>query len=462
MSLRKGDLIELRIDRVAYGGQGVARSNGLVLFVKGAIPGDRVKALVFKKKRDYAEARLTELLEPSPDRVEAPCPYHGYCGGCQWQHVRYERQLEYKKEHIIEATARIGSLKNVPVHDVIPSKNQLAYRNKMEFSFSDHRWFLPHEYENRRGERELALGLHVPGTFYKVIDVEACLLQHETGNQILREVKEYVRKSGIPVYGLRSHQGFWRFLTLRHSTHFDAWMVNLVTSEEREDVLQPLAEALCQNFHNINTVVNNITATKAAIALGQREMVLSGDGTLQDRIGPFRFQVSANSFFQPNALSAEELYQKVVEYAELKGPEWVLDLYSGTGTIPIFLSKQAKGVLGMEIAQSAILDAQRNCEVNGIQNCQFVMGDIRESLSSLKLKPDVLIIDPPRAGMHKDVLAKVMELGTERVIYVSCNPATLARDLGTMRLAYDVVGIQPVDMFPHTYHIEAIAKLMRR
>jgi len=462
MALRKGDMVELKIDRVAYGGQGVARLDGLVVFVRGAIPGDRVRAQVIKKKRDYAEAIITELLASSPDRIEAPCPYHGYCGGCQWQHLGYERQLEYKKGHIIDATVRIGSLQDVPVHDVIPSKNQFAYRNKMEFSFSDHRWFLPHEYENRRGERDFALGLHVPGTFYKVIDVEACLLQHETGNQILREVKKYVRECGIPVYGLRSHQGFWRFLTLRHSTYFDEWMVNLVTSEERRDVVQPLAEALCHSYHNINTVVNNINARKAAIALGQKEMVLSGHGTFQDRIGPFCFQISANSFFQPNPLSAEKLYQKVVAYAELKGSEWVLDLYSGTGTIPIFLSKQANAVIGMEIGESAILDAQRNCETNGIHNCQFVFGDIRERLSSLKLRPDVLIIDPPRAGMHKDVLSKVMELGTERIIYVSCNPATMARDLGMMHQAYHIVEIQPFDMFPHTYHIEAIAKLIRR
>jgi 23S rRNA (uracil1939-C5)-methyltransferase len=239
-------------------------------------------------------------------------------------------------------------------------------------------------------------------------------------------------------------------------------MVNLVTSEERRGVVQPLAEALCHSFHNINTVVNNINATKAAIAVGHREVVLSGDGTLQDRIGPFRFQISANSFFQPNALGAEKLYQKVVEYAELKGSERVLDLYSGTGTIPIFISKQARAVIGMEIAESAVLDAQRNCEANGIRNCQFVFGDIRERLSSLTLKPDVLIIDPPRAGMHKDVLSEVIALGTERIIYVSCNPATMARDLGTMSQAYHIVEIQPVDMFPQTYHIEAIAKLMRR
>lgn len=462
MVLRKRDMVELIIDKVAYGGQGVARLNGLVLFVRGAIPGDRIKAQVVKKKRDYAEARLIELLEPSPDRIEAPCPYHGFCGGCQWQHMRYERQLEYKKGHVREAMSRIGSLPDVQVLDAIPSKKHYAYRNKMEFSFSDRRWFLPHEYEERQGERAFALGLHVPGTFYKVIDVEACLLQHETGNRILGEVKKYVKKGGIPVYELRGHQGFWRFLTLRHSTHFDEWMVNLVTSEERRDVVQPLAEALCHSFPNIHTVVNNINTRKAAIAVGESERVLLGDGAIQDRLGPFRFHISANSFFQTNSLTAEQLYQKVVEFSELKGPEWVLDLYSGTGTIPIFLSKKAEGVIGMEIAESAVLDAQRNCEANGIKNCQFVSGDIRERLSTLKLKPDVLIIDPPRAGMHKNILSRVMELGTERVIYVSCNPATMARDLGTMRQDYHIVEIQPVDMFPHTYHIEAIAKLVRR
>jgi 23S rRNA (uracil1939-C5)-methyltransferase len=227
-------------------------------------------------------------------------------------------------------------------------------------------------------------------------------------------------------------------------------------------VVQPLAEALCHSFPNIHTVVNNINTRKAAIAVGENERVLLGDGAIQDRLGPFRFHISANSFFQTNSLTAEQLYQKVVEFSELKGPEWVLDLYSGTGTIPIFLSKKAEGVIGMEIAESAVLDAQRNCEANGIKNCQFVSGDIRERLSTLKLKPDVLIIDPPRAGMHKDILSRVMELGTERVIYVSCNPATMARDLGTMRQDYHIVEIQPVDMFPHTYHIEAIAKLVRR
>jgi 23S rRNA (uracil1939-C5)-methyltransferase len=332
----------------------------------------------------------------------------------------------------------------------------------MEFSFSDRRWFLPHETEDQKKDLEFALGLHVPGTFHRVIHVEDCLLQHETGTRILQEVAKYAKKSGIPVYGLKSHKGFWRFLTLRHSTHFDEWMVNLVTSEKRRDVMMPLAEALSHKIENIKTVVNNITTRKAAIAVGEEEMVLFGPGSIQDRLGPFSFQISANSFFQTNALGAETLYEKVRAFAGLKGTETVLDLYSGTGTIPIFLSQQAETIIGMEISESAVLDAKRNCASNGVQNCRFICGDIRERLSELRMKPDVLIIDPPRAGMHRDVLAKVMELGTEKIIYVSCNPATMARDLAQMRQVYHIVEIQPVDMFPQTFHIEAIAKLIRR
>jgi len=461
--LRKGDITELSIDKVAYGGQGIARLNGLVIFVRGAIPGDRITARVVKKRKDYAEAIMTKLLEPSSDRIQAPCSYSGYCGGCQWQHLKYERQLEYKKEHIKESMARIGSIPEVLVHDVIPSEKRYGYRNKMEFSFSDRRWLLPHEYQDQQGEKEeFGLGLHVPGTFYKVIDVEACLLQHDGGNEILQEVKRYVRDCGIPVYGLKSHEGFWRFLTLRYSTAFDEWMVNIITSEEKRDVVEPLAEDLCGRVNNIKTVINNINTRKAAIAVGEREVIFSGEGFIQDRIGPFRFHISANSFFQTNSLGAEKLYSKVVDYAELKGSEIVFDLYSGTGTIPIFLSSRVESVMGMEITESAILDANRNCKINGVGNCQFVLGDIRETLSTMRIKPDVLVIDPPRAGMHKDVLAGVMELAPERVVYVSCNPATMARDMGEMIREYEVVEIQPVDMFPNTYHIEAVAKLIRR
>jgi len=462
MGLRKGDIVELGIDNMAYGGQGVARINGFVVFVRGAVPGDRIRAQIIKKKKGHAEAKITELLEPSPDRIRALCPYSGYCGGCQWQQVSYERQLEYKKGHIEEAMTRIGALQGVRVHEVIPSENRFAYRNKMEFSFSGRRWFLPHEMEKREAGAGFALGLHVPGTYYKVIDVEACLLQQDTGNKILRQVKKYASDCSAPVYDLKSHEGFWRFLMVRYSTAFNEWMVNLVTSEERRDVVMPLADALCRRFNSIKTVVNNINGRKASIAVGEREIVLSGDGYIRDRIGPYHFQISANSFFQTNSLSAGKLYEIVLEYAELKGSETVLDLYSGTGTIPIFLANRTKTVMGMEIAESAVFDAHNNCRANGVHNCTFVLGDIRKSISNLRQKPDVLIIDPPRAGMHKDVLAKVMELATKRIVYISCNPTTMARDMAVMRQDYELLEIQPVDMFPHTYHIEAIAKLVRR
>ena len=462
MKIRKGQSIELEIDAMAYGGKGVGRLNGFVIFVKGAIPGDRIIAQVVRKKKGHAEAKIAELLIPSPDRIEPPCPYSPFCGGCQWQHVQYERQLFYKKNAVQEALEHIGGLKDAVVLDTLPSEKRFSYRNKMEFSFSDRRWFLPQEMEDRNLEAGFALGLHVPGTYSKVIDVEACLLQQERGNRILGAVKTYARDCGAPVYGLKSHKGFWRFLMLRHSSAFDEWMVNLVTSEERPEVVRPLADDLCRRFSRIKTVVNNISDRKASIAVGEREIVLSGEGFIKDRIGPFTFEISANSFFQTNSLAAEKLYQKVVDYAELKTTDRVLDLYSGTGTIPIFIADRVRTVTGMEVSKSAVDNARKNVEANGIDNCRFICGDIRSEIHALEFRPDVLIIDPPRAGMHKEVLAQVLALRPRKIVYVSCNPATLARDLGLMAQDYEVTEIQPVDMFPHTYHIEAVTRLALR
>jgi len=462
MKPKKGHTIELNIERMAYGGRGIARLDGFVIFVRGTVPGDRVLARIYKKKKDYAEAGLVTLLEASPDRIEPACPYAGYCGGCQWQHVAYDKQLTFKREHVREPLERIAGLKDMTVRSLLPSQNIFGYRNKMEFSFSDRRWYLPEELPFREASEDFALGLHVPGTFNKVIHMAECLLQQQTGNEILREVGQYVKESGVPVYGLKSHEGFWRYLTIRHSAAFDHWMVNLVTSEENESTVQPLAEYLCRKFSGIKTVVNNINGRKASIAVGETEKVLTGDGFINDKIGPFSFRVSANSFFQTNTAAALKLYEQVLRYAEPKGGEKVLDLYSGTGTIPIFLANRVRAVTGIEISQSATADAERNALENNVGNCQFICGDIREKLGDIGFKPDLVIIDPPRAGMHKDVLAETMALGPERIIYVSCNPTTLARDLEIMVEDYELDEIQPVDMFPHTFHIEAVAKLSRR
>jgi 23S rRNA (uracil1939-C5)-methyltransferase len=459
MTLRKGDIIDLPIERMVYGGRGLGRLDGLVVFVQGGVPGDRILARIHRKKREYAEAGIVELLSPSPDRVAAPCPYFGYCGGCQWQHVVYEKQLVYKREHVMESLDHIAGLKQVMVHPVIPSEKAFGYRNKMEFTFSDRRWYLPDELDRRREEGDFALGLHVPGAFQKVIDIEACLLQHDMGNRILDLVRQYARDSGVPVYGLKTHQGFWRYLAIRYSKAWDNWMVNIVTSEERQDLIQPLADLIVGRFEGVATVVNNINSRGASIAVGEREIILFGDGYISDKIGPFNFRISANSFFQTNSSGAEQLYKTVVRYADLQGSETVLDLYSGTGTIPLFLAGSVRNITGIEISRSATSDAAMNAKANGVENCRFICGDIREKLVEIKAAPDILIIDPPRTGMHKDVLAQATALSAKKIVYISCNPATLARDLAVMTTVYDLVEVQPVDMFPHTYHIEAVARL---
>jgi 23S rRNA (uracil1939-C5)-methyltransferase len=307
-----------------------------------------------------------------------------------------------------------------------------------------------------------ALGLHVPGTFHKVIDTRECLLQPDLGNQLMDEVRTFMRSSDKPVYGLRSHIGFWRFLVLRHSVAHDQWMVNIVTSADGRKTVQPLADRLIDRYPKVVSIINNVTSRKAGVAVGDVEYTLAGSDIISDKISGFEFEISANSFFQTNTRGAAPLFKTVEKYAGLTGTETVLDLYSGTGTIPILLSEHSKAVTGIEIIESAVADAEKNCRKNGISNCRFIMGDIRKCLSQITQPPDVLIIDPPRAGMHKDVVKQVLELGAGRMVYVSCNPATMARDLQMMRDSYRLDEVQPVDMFPHTYHVEAVAKLMRR
>ena len=318
---------------------------------------------------------------------------------------------------------------------------------------------MPDEMGKEGVDMGFALGLHVPGAFYKVLDTGACLLQPELGNRILDDVRTFIKTSGVPVYGLRSHKGFWRFLMLRHSVAYDQWMVNIITAKEDPQTVNPLAVLLMDKYPQIISVVNNITSRKAGIAVGEYEIQLAGSPWIKDKIGDFEFEISANSFFQTNTLGARRLFDSVKEYAGLSGRETVVDLYSGTGAIAIYISGSAKEVIGMEIVESSLNDAQKNCRVNGITNCRFVLGDIKERLLTLKVRPHVMIIDPPRAGMHKDVVDRVLEMGPERIVYVSCNPSTMARDLGLMKQSYRVVEVQPVDMFPHTYHIESVAKL---
>ncbi len=461
MAVKRKQIIACDISDVAFGGKGLTKIDGFAVFVDQTVSGDRVVARIVRKKRNYAEAVVQELVRPSPMRVDPPCPYSGVCGGCKWQFIDYAHQLELKHRHVVESLAHIAALDDVTVHATVPSERVFGYRNKMEFSCSDRRWLLPHEL-GTVADTSFALGLHVPGTFHKVLDTRACLLQPDTGNRILDRVRRVMRSSHRPVYGLRSHEGFWRFLMLRHSVAANQWMVNVVTATEDRDAVMPMADEIRKAFPEVVSVVNNITARRSGVAIGEREIHLAGEAVLTDRIGDFTFEISANSFFQTNTRAARTLYETVGRYADLGGNETVLDLYCGTGTIAIWLAAQARKVIGLELADSAIVDARRNCLINGIDNCEFLLGDVKDTLGTIQTAPDLVVIDPPRAGMHKDVLKQVCRLAPVNIVYVSCNPATLARDMLVLKQVYRIEEVQPVDMFPHTFHIESVARLRRK
>lgn len=450
---------ELKIEKLAFGGAGIARMDNYVIFVKGAIPGDRILARIQKRKSAFAEAKLLSIIEPSKHRIEPPCPYFEWCGGCTWQNLCYDNQLKYKQDIIAESFKHIACLENVHVQPIIASDKPFSYRNKMEFSFSDRRWLLPDELNVEHVSRNFALGLHVPGTFDKILQIDKCLLQSEIANKILLFIKEYVVEYKLQPYGIRRHDGFLRFLVIRESSFDGSIMINLVTAYENTKVLKKLAQKLIKQFPTIKSVVNNINSRLAQIALGEKEIVLAGERIIQEKLGRYLFNISANSFFQTNTKQAEKLYNKVVEFADLNGSENVWDLYCGTGTITIFLAEHSKEVVGFELAESAINDARVNAESNGIRNAKFIGGDLLYKMQEMKDKPDVLVTDPPRSGMHAKIVEYIGVLQPAKIVYISCNPSTLARDISILKDIYEIEMIQPVDMFPQTYHVETIVKM---
>lgn len=456
--IKKGQDIHLEISDLAFGGRGLAKISGFAVFVDGAVEGDLVLARVTKNKKSFGEARVLEIVTPSQFRIDPVCEYSGVCGGCSMQFIDYERQLHYKTNHVREALEHIALMDNVTVHPAISSDKVFAYRNKMEFTFSPERWLMPDELGVEGVEKGTGVGFHAPKSFQRVLDIKKCHLMPDQGNDILQEIRSHVLGSELAAYNQRQHTGFWRFVTLRHSVDSDTWMVNLVTASEDENTIFSLADKLTKKFINITSIVNNITARKAGVAFGEYEKPVYGNDHIVERLGKFEFKISPNSFFQTNTRGAEKLYSIVSEYAGLTGSEDVVDLYCGAGTIGIWLSQYAKKVTGVEIIESAVIDARKNTELNGIDNCSFYLGDVAHILSDVE-KPDVMIVDPPRAGMSKEVVKQVIEMAPKRIVYVSCNPATMARDFLELKQYYRIQEIQPVDMFPNTYHIEAVARL---
>ncbi len=467
--IKKGETLELTIESLAYGGKGIAKVDDFVIFVKNAIPDQTVKALIYKKKSGFAEARPLEIIKESPDAVAPRCEHFAYCGGCTFQQLEYSKQVEQKKQQVIDAFHRLAGLKSATIDKVIPADKIYNYRNKMEFTFSNRRWTLPNERED--APQALALGLHIPGRFDKILDIVECHIQPKVGNDILNFVREKAIELKLKPYDAKTNIGYLRHLVLRFGGNTNELMVNFVTAYENTDFLIPLVQELVKKFPQITSVINNINTRKGDTAFGEYEIILHGTPAISDKINDLAYEISSNSFFQTNTLQAEKLYQSVMDSAELSGTETVYDLYCGTGSISLFLAKKVKEVYGFEIIRSAVEDAQRNALNNGIENAQFFKANLDTyfkgyvSFSNFTKKykiskPDVVVIDPPRAGMHVDVVNYLPKFKAKKIIYISCNPTTQARDIKILiQKGYNLTKTTMVDMFPHTPHIETVAVL---
>ncbi|MBN2365292.1 MAG: 23S rRNA (uracil(1939)-C(5))-methyltransferase RlmD [Calditrichaeota bacterium] len=456
--MKKGELLTINIDKLAFGGKGIARVDNRVVFVEGGLPGDRAEVKIQKVKKKHIDARITDVIKPSPLRREAECSHFGQCGGCKWQNLDYRHQVQFKREQLLESFRHLAGLTPEVIHQTTPSPLIFAYRNKMEFSFTDNRWLVPEELADPRIKKDFALGLHVPGSYDRVMHIEKCWLQDDVMNRILNFSQNYFKQSGLPVFNLKTHEGLLRFLVLRKSFSHGEYMVNIVTFRPAESLLADYANKLNSQFPEITSIINTVNPRVAQIAFGEEEYVLSGQDHITEKMDEFTFEISANSFFQTNPLQAVHLYHTVQKYAG-RHNNLIWDLYSGTGTIAMFLAGNARKVKGFELVESAVMDARNNCAGNSIDNCEFIAGDIRDNISGTSDNPDIIVCDPPRSGMHEDILKAIMNKRPQKIVYVSCNPATMARDIQQLTTVYQVAEIQPIDMFPHTYHIESVARL---
>ncbi|MEX0770939.1 MAG: 23S rRNA (uracil(1939)-C(5))-methyltransferase RlmD [Balneolaceae bacterium] len=468
MALKKGSEVELEIESAAYKGKGVAKHDGLAVFVPGTAPGDKILARIIKRKKSYCEAKMLNLLEPSSRRIEPRCSHADTCGGCTWQHLRYSVQLEFKTRQVQDHVERIGGLDPSIVRPIIGCDREFYYRNKMEYSFGTRRWLSDEEIQRDEyvDDSGFSAGLHAPGRFDKILDLNECHLQHPVSFRILDEVRRYCLKNKIPAFDSIHNTGFMRNLVIRTSHSTDDCMVNLVTYSDEPETIQKLTDHLTVIFPGITTFVNNINDRSNPTAVGRYEKIIYGPGYITDSIGSHTFKIHANAFFQTNTPQAEKLYGVAREFASPGRDDLLFDLYCGVGTLSLFMSDAVKKVIGIELSEIALKNARFNAKENKVVNAEFVLGDMKETFHDNLLnqtgRPDCILTDPPRAGMHPDVVKRLCDLQVPRLVYVSCNPSTMARDLKDLQDAYRVECIQPVDMFPQTYHIEAVARLVNR
>ena len=459
-------LNNITISNAGSEGKSIARHDDKVIMVDHAVPGDIVDLKITSSKKSFSFAKVEKIIQPSVDRVEPFCSHFGTCGGCKWQHMNYEAQLKYKQQQVTDAFQRIGKFPYPEPEAIIGSAQTTFYRNKLEYTFTDRKWLADLTVKDELTDSEhLGLGFHIPGRFDKVLDIETCYLQASPSNEIRLAIKYFTVKNGYPYFNAHSQEGFLRNVIIRNSVHGEL-MVIVIFKEDDTEKRIALLDFLKNKFPQITSLLYVINGKMNDTIFDLEVNIHSGNNFINEKMEDLIFKIGAKSFFQTNSNQALVLYSKTREFADLTGNELVYDLYTGVGTIANFVAKNAKMVIGIESIVQAILDAKENSDINKIANTKFFAGDMKDVLNDEFIlangKPDVIITDPPRAGMHEDVIKKMMELKAKKIVYVSCNPATQARDIALMQEFYEVVRVQPVDMFPHTHHVENIALLVLR
>ena len=450
--MKPGERIELTLENLALGGEAIARiDGGMVVFVRGGIPGDTGIVEIVKRKRKFVTGKLVELLEPSPLRIKARCEYFGRCGGCKWQYLKYEDQLKFKQQQVVEAFQHIGKIQDITVNEIIGMESPWYYRNKMEFTFGE---------DEQEG---LILGQHYAGRWDKLVDLQNCYLQSQDCVEIFALCRDFARKQKLTAFSTHTGEGLLRHVVVREGKHTGDIMVNLVTSGEYFPQMDRFIRYLSAGFPRITSIVHTINRRKGQSSQGQEEHLLYGESTIRETINDLSFEISAKSFFQTNTFQTEKLYHTIQRMVEVDTDQVAVDLYCGTGSIAFHVAPQAKIVYGIELLEEAVLNARKNAERNKIRNVNFYCGEVQKVLAELSLEtPNVIVVDPPRAGLSQKVVRHILRVNARQILYVSCNPATLARDVAMMiGDGYTIREIQPVDMFPHTYHIETIVNLLK-
>jgi 23S rRNA (uracil1939-C5)-methyltransferase len=456
------DLIELRAGKPIYGGKCLSEYEGRRVMLERALPGELVLAYIKKKKSGYIEAVAKEIIERSPHRKESDCKYYPTCGGCKLRDVEYDHQAQIKEEVVKDCVKRIGKTVDCEFYPIIKCEKQNNYRNKMEYTFSKLRYYT--EFEKDLEREEFTVGFHAPKFYSKAIDIDHCHLQTDLMNSVYHALRTELKASGLEPYDVVPHKGFLRYMIVR-MTCADEIMVNLITKSKKIPEVKKVADKICAQFPQVKSFVNTINSSLSTTAFGEESILINGSETVIDSIGSLKFELSCDTFFQVNPEQTPRLYAAIAAMADFKGDESVLDLYCGVGTISLYIAGKVNSVTGFELVENAVNNARRNADLNGISNCEFFSGDMMKLAGQgglFKKKYDVIITDPPRDGMHPKVVESIIASNVPKVVYVSCNPSTFARDVELLEKGgYKLIKVQPVDMFPHTYHVETVGLLIK-